>query len=281
MKRTLALVGLAFLILAPPAHAQQDGEYQVKNNEVQATGNATDGTCEPSEFPLQIAILFGPGNKVETVQGTDQRTAGEFDRDTGKIKTASGPESYTLEPDGRKRLTGFNTYNDCRWTIDFKLNKPGLVFVKTEAAPDAASSPSAAPEAAAPPGATDDEKKDGGSTGGGLSTLAIAGIAGGVAVGGLVAYNALKNEKQSYAATSNAVSPGRNATTSTINIIASPEDAEPQTDEEIAKRLGDIIGTPDRPPPQSSPKNTPEPQKEPESLEPDLGDEIDPPNVRA
>jgi hypothetical protein len=220
VKRAFVLVGLAFLIPVAPAHAQQDGEWQIKNDEVQATGNATGGTCDPTDFQYQVEMLFGPGNRVETVQG-DQRTVGKFDPETGKITTSSGPESYTLEPDGKKRLTGAITYNDCRWKIDLDLNKPGLAFAGVEAVPDPAASPITQEETAGAPlpaGAAADSKTDdkgldplipigvativvvaGAGTavvmrrrakadaGAGLSGLAIGGVVGGAAAGGLVA----------------------------------------------------------------------------------------------
>jgi hypothetical protein len=254
VRRLPILIGLAFLVLAPAAHAQRDGEFEIKNEKVEATGTATEGSCDPPEFPLQIDILFGPGNKVQTVQGTDQRTAGTWDPKTGKIETSGGPERYVLEPNGKKGLTGFNYYNDCRWALEFNLNKPGLVFVKPQAAPDAASSPSASPGAAAPTGATGDGKKVGGSAGG-LSSLAIAGIVGGGAVAGLIAYTALRNTEKSDAPSLTTMEVGSTATTATVDTIASPADAdEHQTKEETEKKS--------------------------ESIEPDLGDEIDPPNAR-
>jgi hypothetical protein len=198
VKRTFTFIGLAFVILAPPAHAQQDGEYQAKNEKVQATGNATDGTCEPTDFTLLIEILFGPGNKVETVQG-EQRTVGKFDPETGKIMTSSGPESYILKPVGKKGLTGFNTYDECRWTINFKLNQPGLVFVETEAAPEAVASPTATQVQQAPAGAvgSSEQKK----TGGGLPVWIPLGIAGGGVAAGTAYYFLTKVQPSSESVT--------------------------------------------------------------------------------
>lgn len=139
MKRIATLVGLAFLLVAPPAHAQQDGQWQAKNEAVSFTGTGENGTCEPQTIdPFTFDLLFGPGTEVRTLQDGQVTAVGNFDRGTGTVKVSRGGVSKTLTPDGKGGWTGSYISDGCNWTLNGETNEAGLVFVETEAAPEPA-----------------------------------------------------------------------------------------------------------------------------------------------
>ena len=140
--------------------------------------------------------------------------------------------TVTTNAAGRAAVTGLNPVGTGTYQINVTAAYQGRTAAATISQTNYATEAQAAEAGGATAGASQPAAAGGragrAGAGGGLSTLAIAGIAGGAGVGGLVAYNALKATACTYAASTNAVSVGGNATTTTINVIASPADCDPE-----------------------------------------------------